>query len=431
MNILIINGSPKGANSITLQTCLYIKQHFPEHNYRVIHAGAQIKLYEKDLSKAISRIKSADLIIFSYPVYTFLVPAQLHRFIELLKEAQALEEIDLTGKFCTQITTSKHFYDTTAHDFIIENARDLGLTVLDGLSADMDDLTTTKGRKDAIAFFNRIDWEINHKDSLSFPINSLSNVTVVADLAPEDIPLKKMIDRFVANSGNNAKVINIHDFPFKGGCISCFNCASEGECIYTDGFQELLRNEIQTGSAIVVAFTIKDHSMGSLFKTYDDRQFCNGHRTVTMGLPFSYLISGKLSSEHNLQTLIKARAQVGGNYLSTIASDEYDMEASVDDMSKELAYSIANHYTQPSNFYGVGGMKIFRDLIWQMQGLMRADYRFYKEHSQLDFPQKNMGRMLAMYGVGFMMNNNKVKSKIGGQMTKGMLLPYKKARKDN
>ena len=32
------------------------------------------------------KINKADAIIFSYPVYTFLAPSQLHRFIELVKE---------------------------------------------------------------------------------------------------------------------------------------------------------------------------------------------------------------------------------------------------------------------------------------------------------------------------------------------------------
>lgn len=69
MNILVINGSPKGKNSITLHTCL------------------------------------------------FLVPSQLHRFLELLKAS----DIDLSGKAATQVTTSKHFYDVTAHRFIEDN----------------------------------------------------------------------------------------------------------------------------------------------------------------------------------------------------------------------------------------------------------------------------------------------------------------------
>ena len=57
---------------------------------------------------------------------------------------------------------------------------------------------------------------------------------------------------------------------------------------------------------------------------------------------------------------------------------------------------------------------------------MRADYKFFKAHGQFDFPQKKKGTVLAMYLVGAMMNNKKLKSKMGGKMTEGMLMPYKK-----
>jgi len=73
---------------------------------------------------------------------------------------------------------------------------------------------------------------------------------------------------------------------------------------------------------------------------------------------------------------------------------------------------------------GSGGMKIFRDLIYQMQGMMREDHRFYKEHGFYDFPQKRMGTVLGMYLVGAMMNNKTLSRKLGGNMTKGMLMPY-------
>ena len=69
----------------------------------------------------------------------------------------------------------------------------------------------------------------------------------------------------------------------------------------------------------------------------------------------------------------------------------------------------------------VGGLKIFRDLIWQMQGRMRADHRFYKEHGFYNFPQKNRGKMLAMYLVGTIINNRKMQRKLGGKLTDGML----------
>ena len=426
MKILVLNGSPKGEYSITLQTCLFIMRHFRDHSFSVIHVGAQIKSLEKDFSKAKKMLEEADLILFSYPVYTFLVPAQLHRFIELMKEMQ----VNVKGKYAAQISTSKHFYDVTAHQFIMDNCKDLGLEYLEGLSADMDDLKSRKGQADALHFFQRILFDIAaERGQVPGPFADLKDVVIVADLAADDEKLKRMIDRFMENCTEEAKLVNIHDFPFKGGCISCFNCASTGKCIYKDGFQDLLRNEIQAGKAIVLAFTIKDHSMGYQFKLYDDRQFCNGHRTVTMGMPFGYLVSGKLSTERNLQLLMEARAEVGGNYLAGIASDEFDLDSSVDQMAASLSWAIENHYTKPANFYGVGGMKIFRDLIYEMQGLMREDYKFYKSHGQLDFPQKHKGRIAAMYLVGSLMKNQKLKAKMGNKMNEGMIAPYKKVLK--
>ena len=43
MNILVINGSPKGQNSITLQTTNYLKILHPEHEFNVLDAGQKIK----------------------------------------------------------------------------------------------------------------------------------------------------------------------------------------------------------------------------------------------------------------------------------------------------------------------------------------------------------------------------------------------------
>ena len=111
MNILVLNGSPKGSNSITLQTVLYLQKRYPAHSFEILHVGAKIRALEKDFAPAVDAAARADVLLFSYPVYTFIAPCQLHRFMELLKASGA----DLSGKFTSQITTSKHFYDITAH----------------------------------------------------------------------------------------------------------------------------------------------------------------------------------------------------------------------------------------------------------------------------------------------------------------------------
>ena len=75
MNILVVNGSPKGENSITLQTVKYLSLLHPEHEFRILHAGQKIKSLEKDFSPALADLLWAELIVFAYPVC--LVPMNL------------------------------------------------------------------------------------------------------------------------------------------------------------------------------------------------------------------------------------------------------------------------------------------------------------------------------------------------------------------
>ena len=449
MNILILNGSPAGEDSITLQTMEYLKVFFTEHEYTTLHVGRQIRSMEKDFTEARQTLEAADLILFCYPVYTFLVPAQLHRFIELIKE----HGVDLSGKYASQISTSKHFYDITAHRFIEDICGDLHLRYIRGLSADMEDILTKQGQKEAKDFFKFLLWNIRNGfcETVSAPgkdtgtattrsttgqiasvapatkIKNKLHVAVVTDCNPaEHKALAAMIRRFEQRLPGICEVINLREFPFQGGCLGCFHCASDGVCVYKDGFDEFLRQHINSADAVVYAYTIKDHSMGYRFKLYDDRQFCNGHRTVTMGKPVGYLVDGDLAAEENLRVLMEARAQVGGNFLAGIASDQTDPDAEIDRLVKTLVYAVLHHYNQPKNFYGVGGLKIFRDLIFQMQGLMKEDHRFYKEHGFYDFPQKKAGRIAGMYLVSALMNNQKLRSKMKFSMTDGMMMAYRK-----
>ena len=440
MNILVLNGSPKGQYSITLQTVRYLEKRYPAHTFEILHVGQRIKALEKDFSPVEQALERAELILFSYPVYTFLAPYQLHRLIELIKE----KGVSLKGKYATQISTSKHFYDVTAHAYIKENCMDMGLLYVRGLSADMDDLLTEKGRKEADDFMDFVLWSVENEAYEAFsPVMLTSggvpvdvpeaqaadkqgDVVIVTNQEKDDARLDAMIRRFRAVLPRKSRVVNIREYPFKGGCLGCFHCAVSGKCVYTDGFDRFLREDLQTAEAIVYAFTVKDHSMGASFKLYDDRQFCNGHRTVTMGMPMGYLVSGHYGAEKNLQTVLEARAQVGGNFLAGVATDENDPNADIDKMAKTLCYALDNQYVPPQNFYGVGGMKIFRDLIWLMQGMMKADHKFYKAHGQYDFPQKKRGTMLKMYLVGALLSSEKIKKKLGNKMNEGMMMPYEK-----
>ena len=78
--------------------------------------------------------------------------------------------------------------------------------------------------------------------------------------------------------------------------------------------------------------------MGARFKMYDDRQFCNGHRTVTEGMPFGYIVNGDYENEFNLKTIVEARAEVGHNFLAGVG---YNKET-INSMISKLTYAIEN-----------------------------------------------------------------------------------------
>ncbi len=442
MKIAVINGSPKGKYSITLQTVLYLQRKFPGHEFCILNAGQKIKALEKDFSEAKTLLESSDAILFSYPVYTFLAPSQLHRFIELMKE----NGVNVKDKYATQISTSKHFYDVTAHKYVEENALDLGMRYVRGLSADMEDLLKDKGQRDAEQFFNRFLWSVQENIYVPAPTLSEAHIPVVAtiplsfeenkktekdvliltDCTDSSSSLHSMIQRFQAVFPYKTRIVNIAEYPLMGGCLGCFRCAVSEKCIYKDGFDRFLRENIQTADAIVYAFTIQDHSMGSRFKMYDDRNFCNGHRTVTVGMPVGYLVSGAYEKENNLRTVMEARSETGGNFLSGVATDERNTNEQIDHLAKSLTFALETKHQAPQNFWGVGGMKIFRDLIYQMRGMMRADHKFYKKQGIYDFPQKKKLTSLKMYLVGMLLSNEKILAKMGNKMNEGMLAPYTK-----
>ena len=48
MKIVVLNGSPKGKLSITLQYAYFIEKKFPQHEMKVFHVSQHIRKLERD-----------------------------------------------------------------------------------------------------------------------------------------------------------------------------------------------------------------------------------------------------------------------------------------------------------------------------------------------------------------------------------------------
>jgi len=153
MKVLVLNGSPSGERGVTAQYVAYLVRRFPEHQFHSREVARSIIGIERDKERwdgIAKELREADVVLWAFPVYLMLVPAQLKRFIELVFDRLGKEA--LRGKLTSSLTTSAHHYDHTAHDYMEAVCADLGMTYMHGFSAGSEDLLKEAGRKNLVGW---------------------------------------------------------------------------------------------------------------------------------------------------------------------------------------------------------------------------------------------------------------------------------------
>lgn len=443
MKVFVINGSPKGDNSVTLQSVKYLKKCFTDDEFGVY--GVAKKLYSLKKGDGIEELKKeiekSDIILVSYPVYTFLAPSQLHAFFEAMED----NGIDFCGKYVTQFTTSKRFFDVTAHSAVKNAVAALKGRFIDGLSADMEDLLKKNGREELTEWWKYVGFCVENGicadfDSEEIPQSTKKYVSVKEQTEKSEDKrilvlsergndsLDAMVKDFCAVTPYVTDVMYVEDLGMKNGCLGCLKCTLFNHCAIKDGFEEKLNGTINRYDAIVTAFGVRLHTVGSEIKKFYDRQFVNGHRPVTADSPCGYIISGNIEKESALKQYLEAKSAVGGNPLCGIVCDaDKDTEKEIENLSRKLCYALENGLKANTNFYGKGGTVIFRDMIFVMRGLMKEDYAYFKSHGFFDgMPHKQKGKIIGIKLLGLAARNKKINEKMPDMMTKGMLKMYEK-----
>jgi len=430
MKIVVLSGSPKGEYSITYQYIKYWETIETGNVFKTFHIGQLIREIEKDenlLLDIVNEVEKSDLVLWVYPVYTFIVPYQVMRFVEIVKERGLY--VAFANKHTSQIATSCHFYDHTAYNYLRQVCNDWKMHIIPGHLADMGDLIEKKGQKRFKDYITEIKLMIEQTDDKIKPNRTNKIVTIITDLKEEDTNLKKMIQIYQENNNCDVQIFNLNNIKIKSGCLGCLHCTVEGQCVIKDDFQEALIKYVKNTDAIIYASKIEYHWFRSIWKKFDDRQFCNGHRILLAGVPIGYLISGNLSSEPNIRDIIESRAEVGRVYLLGIVTDESDWEtvtSNIKMMTKKMAWALEQKPERPINFQGVGGMKVLRDLVYSMRGMLQEDHRFYKKNKIYDFPQKQKKRIIQGYFIGFFMRNKKTRIKVLPKLKQFMVAPHQK-----
>lgn len=416
MKIIVLNGSPKGEISVTMQYVRFIAKKFPQHELKIVNISQRIKAIEnedKAFRKIVDEIKSASGVLWAFPLYYLLVHSHYKRFIELISEKNAQDAFK--NKYTAALSTSIHFFDHTAHNYINAICDDLEMKYLGSFSADMDDLLEEKKRTRltifAESFFSAIQNKIPTPKNFQSVVWSdfaylpgrveekvdlrEKRVLILTDTGDDQTNLGRMIDRFSLAFSSPVELINLNELDIKGGCLGCIQCGYDNRCIYEgkDGYIDFFNNKVKTADILVMAGTIKDRYLSAIWKRYFDRSFFIGHAPALIGKQFGFIISGPLRQIPNLRQILEAQVQMQHANCVGFVTDEYGDSAAIDSLLQELAGRLVNSadngYISPSTYLSVGGEKIFRDSIWgKLRFPFRADYQAYKKLGVFDFPQK-------------------------------------------
>ena len=315
MKIVVLNGSPKGNLSVTLQYVLFIRKKFPQHELKVFNISQEIRKIEteqKAFQEIIDAVKSADGVLWAFPLYILLVHSNYKRFIELIWERGV--ESAFKGKYTAALSTSIHFFDHTAHNYINAICDDLDMRYVGSFSADMYDLLKEKEQVKLTLFArhffeaieNRVPTSKNfmpvvHK-KFGYTPGKVGNkidvgskkVLILTDSTDSGTNLGRMVQRFRDSFSSEVELVNLNDVNIKGGCLGCIQCGYDNTCAYQgkDGYIDFFNAKVKPADVLVFAGAIKDRYLSSRWKLYFDRSFFMGHAPKYTGKQMGFINSG-------------------------------------------------------------------------------------------------------------------------------------------
>ncbi|MCT4631481.1 MAG: NAD(P)H-dependent oxidoreductase [Firmicutes bacterium] len=446
MKILVLNGSPKGSESVTMQSVkimdLYSKKNAFQYYDVIKHVDKLDKIEEQEHLKEL--IKESDGIIWAFPVYHLLVPGHYKRFIEKIYDSSVKE--CLNGKHSVVFTTSINYYDVVAHKYMKEVLCDLGSLVVDSLSHDMESIFNVSARKELVQCIENLNFALENgisfsnkkivKKDLSIykgvkgieKIHMKGRICIVGDISNSK-SLSNMVEEYTSYF-DNTDIIDLSNIDNYNYCIGCLRCSRTQKCIHenSDDLRRIIDRIKNNYDIIVFAGEIKDRYLTWRMKTFFDRTFVYNHIPVFKGKQVAYIISGELSKNDNLKNILEIYSQGGRNLIGIVSDELEDMEEisrNIKTLAQLTKRYFDDNYFRSETFYGVSGHKIFRDAVYGNLGtIFKYDYQYYKQNKQFDYI-KTIDKIKYCFRRIFF-NRKKVEKFMNNNMTSLMVSGHKK-----
>jgi len=456
VKFIVLNGSPKGETSVTMQYINFLARRFPQHEWKILSVAftiRQLERHQQAYDEVIDQISTADGVIWAFPLYILHVHAAYKRFIELVEERGS--QAAFAGKYTVALSTSIKFFDHTAHEYIHGICDDWGMKYVGFYSAHMTDLYKQPEQQRLLGFAEnflqavgsqeqvpRAHPPLDHSTCIDYqsgpvvnqvPLNG-KRAVVVTDAFEPGTSLYNLIQHTRDSFQPAADLVNLSQINIKGGCLGCLHCGFDNVCVY-DGRDDVRATYelLQQYDIIIYAGAIRDRYLSSLWKQFYDRRFFNTHQPVFVGKQLAFCLAGPLQQIPNLRHILTSFVQFDGSnvgdFITNEAASSEAIDAQIEAMAARLARQAAAGYVQPMSAPAVTGRMVFRDHIWgSLRFVFQGDHSHYRRHGWYDFPQRDWRTRLVNALMIPFSRIPAVKRRIQHGMTQMMIQGYQRVK---
>jgi multimeric flavodoxin WrbA len=416
MELLVLNGSPKGKASATMQYIHFIQKHFPNHTLNIINISQPVNKIENNpesFKNIIDAVRSCDAVVWAFPVYYMLVPGNYKRFIELIWERKV--EDAFSNKPAVIVATSIKYMDHAAYYYMQAICEDLGMKYMGQFTPSMYDLEKENVQNQILIFARNLFQEIQQaavmprhyppvvsRDFIYAPGPAQrkvdpkgKRVLLITDQEESQTNLKGMVERFCASFSKEIELVNLHDIETKGSCLGCIRCWYDHTCVYKDEYIDFMHEKVLKADIMIWAGAIKDRFLSSKWKVFLDRSFCNGHVPWLVGKQIGFIISGPLSQIPNIREVFEVFLELTHANLCGFVTDEYGDSDNIDvllsDMAERMIRYAEQDYIRPITFLGYGSNLVLREMFWgRFRFPFIADWQqYYCKLDEFQFPHSD------------------------------------------
>ena len=368
MKIKVICGSPNRYKSITYHHILFLEKNFTNHSFEFLFLNEKGQISGQE--NIFETLAPADLIIFSYPVHTMLVPYRMMLFMKSLLDDPRSKF--LLGKSACQFSTSNHYFDITASKYMKACFETLKFNTLPGFMAHSEDLLDKEARQNIIIYFEQILNRLENKnfETKLYAENNISLypfvyepqltnhkeksfVTVVYNGESYSENLKNMILAFDNLMPNQIQLIDLSNISLQRHTMQARlrNIAflkEEEDKDYLLAYEE----KLSQSKVIIYASDIEDHWLNEKFKLFEDRVFSKTDNDKRPEQALAFIFAGSLKNEKALQEYMEIKSQISFEaYLGFINNESPNILLEIEAMIQRVCNYVNKPYKTSKNFF--------------------------------------------------------------------------------